>query len=139
MIHGIARILQVIVPIQRPRQAQSPEVIQRMVRIPGKIPIFFPSNFIPLVSDPARALGCHIQQQMCNPNLRKGQDCTPLTSARDPSAASALWPNGTQADLLDWYTGAIAGSARDPWSIVNQLGISALTSRNTLQGGLQIL
>ncbi|KAF2802620.1 uncharacterized protein BDZ99DRAFT_371732, partial [Mytilinidion resinicola] len=88
--------------------------------------------------DPARVLGCLSQSQICNPNLSKGQSCTPLSgdSPADETIRQ-VFGDDSLSDFTQWIASMVANQLLNVHDIVDTLGSSSLTSRYKLNGGLQ--
>lgn len=91
-----------------------------------------------LRDDPVRVLGCSLQHQYCNPSLKPDIRCTPLT-AHDPvyELAESLWQTTKQKALFNWFGTAIRQGVSHIPRIVEDLGVSSLTSRYKLSQGMQ--
>ncbi|KAF2090371.1 hypothetical protein K490DRAFT_35524 [Saccharata proteae CBS 121410] len=89
---------------------------------------------------PVSILGCTTQYQYCNPNVAEATGCTPLTgifAAKNITNDAGFWGTELQRTAVhnfgynNWYlSGAIN-------TVVYNLGISALSARATMGGGLQ--
>lgn len=88
--------------------------------------------------EPVRVLGCTQQYQICNPDLKMGHSCTPLTGARTViEAADALWRTNQQKELFHKLVNPILTDAGHLYSTVAATGVSSLIARHGLVGGLQ--
>lgn len=88
--------------------------------------------------DPVRVLGCSSQYQYCNPNLAPDESCTPLQGIVPvQTLAKDLWQTEEQRALFNWSSSAILYEAIGIPEVINQLGVSALTSRHKLAVGRQ--
>lgn len=88
--------------------------------------------------EPVRVLGCTQQYQICNPDLKMGHSCTPLTGARTViAAADVLWQTNKQKKLFRTLANSILIDAGHLYGTVAATGVSSLIARHGLVGGLQ--
>lgn len=110
---------------------QVPGVMMSSHILKGNASIWFRDN-------PVNVLGCAEQYQFCNPNLPANTNCTSLVGLDQAvNVTDGLWRSPAQNAsfysiryVLDVY-GIYLND------IVRSLGISSLTARNSLRGGIQ--
>lgn len=88
--------------------------------------------------DPVRVLGCISQYQYCNPTLERDITCTPLDGImRVQALAQSLWQTEKQKALFNWSASQIQHDAIGLPEVLRSLGVSSLTARHKLLGGVQ--
>lgn len=87
---------------------------------------------------PARVLGCVERYQFCNPDVKTGRSCTPLTGIFTATAAAdALWQTDKQREFFNTSSNSILRAAGGLIEIVGLTGISSLLARHGLVNGIQ--
>ncbi|KAF2140483.1 uncharacterized protein K452DRAFT_309634 [Aplosporella prunicola CBS 121167] len=82
-------------------------------------------------------LACTTQHQFCNPNKKK-DGCTGLDGWRAGiSASSRLWDNSAQKAAFAFWADTYTSLGIQIPDMVSNLGVSALTARDTLVQGIQ--
>lgn len=83
----------------------------------------------------ASVLGCIYQHQVCNPSKNH---CTRLADAQNVFAeADTLWTTDKQNQTWQIWNAAFSGLSSQPEGILENLGVSALIARDTLNNGKQ--
>lgn len=96
-----------------------------MVSTPGTVPAY-------VADEAASVLGCTSQIQLCDLGQPSDRRCTQLASNADTFQSNILL--GQRAlNMSNWFT----RSAYMPRSVVGNLRVSSLTSRNTMFGSSQ--
>ncbi|KAI0521637.1 hypothetical protein F5B22DRAFT_545558 [Xylaria bambusicola] len=89
-------------------------------------------------TEAASPLGCTHQEQYCFPKLPGGQNCTPLTGARDSGlAVQRLGLNNETLNRLFWVHNSFIAATPTVFQTVGILGGGSLNSRFKLSGELQ--
>ena len=110
---------------------QFPEVFLSSQVTKGNASAWFRDN-------PVSVLGCAEQYQFCNPHLPANAGCTSLATFDQAfNMTDGLWRSPAQNISFSSTLYAVSASGIHLQDIVNSLGISSLTARNSLGGGIQ--
>lgn len=88
--------------------------------------------------NPVNVLGCAEQYQFCNPHLPANTNCTSLAGLDQASTMTdGLWRSPAQN--VSFYTISSLFTVLGVYlnDVVNALGVSSLTTRNSLSNGIQ--
>jgi hypothetical protein len=89
-------------------------------------------------SESASPLACRQQLQFCNPNLPEEQRCAPLAGIFDfPDQAVSLFSDPEAIQRFMWTYNAAFNLNPSISTVVQTLGAQALSSRNSLEFGIQ--
>lgn len=110
---------------------QFPGVVLRSHNLKGNASVWFRDN-------PVSVLGCAEQFQFCNPHLPANSSCTSLVGLdKALNMTDSLWRSPAQNTSFSGISYAFGEYGIHLDDIVDSLGVSSLTARNSLYGGVQ--